>query len=649
MTNPLEYPVHPRANTWIWAELWIWVCTWCSASGWILSALGRLDHFGYICAFAIGVLGLIAGSNRWGWRTISRWRFRRRSGSPLRSVFIIVLALSALGGAMYPPGNYDALTYRIPQALQWLAEGRWFWQSVADNLVNFAPPGQTWIAAPVILFTSSLRPLFLVNIVAFALLPGLIFAIFHRSGVGRRVAAQWMYIVPCAYGFALQAGSIGNDVLAASFVLVAVAFALRANETRADRDLWVAVLAIALATAVKTIILPLMLPVAIATVPALRLALARPVRTVLVLLVAGLVSFLPTAILNQRFTGDWAGDPQNTAKMKMSSPVHAFAGNAVLVVTGMLEPPANPYSKATRAFGDQLLSSRFGAEILKHFPRFQWALGELPIEESAGLGLGIGLLLMCSVIFSKRKSKSDSARRPFARWVLLGGSFAAFFCVVKVGSEGTARHLISYYPLLIGSVLLIGSNESLVRTRAWQRFATGACGLVIVPLMLSPARPLWPAQTILDRIARANPDSLALQRARTIYRLYRQRPDSYSEIRKHIPPGTKVLLYAGLENDPLAALWQPFGTWRVLELTDLRRPMPFHARVRPEESVVIASNTGVRDRFGLTLEEFTRELNADIIAREQVLIKASRGPEEFVVLRLNPYAEIGAVDKNVDR
>lgn len=632
-----------RLDTWVFSELWIWVCAWCSASGWILSALGRLDPFGYACAFVIGIVGLIAGRDRW--RSLFRRRPRKRPKNPLRSVFMVVFTLAALGGLLYPPTHYDALTYRMPQALQWLAEGRWFWQPSADNLVNFAPPGQSWIAAPVILFAKTLRPLFLVNLAAFAMLPGLIFAIFRRTGVGRRVAAYWMYIVPCGYGLALQAAGLGNDILSANLVLVSVAFALRANETRAVRDLWVAILAIALATAIKTIILPLMLPVAIAALPALRFAMARPIRTSLVLIVAGVVSFLPTAILNQRYTGDWAGDPENKVRMKMDSPVHAVIGNTLIVSVGMLEPPVTPFSKATYALSERFCSSPFGRELVKHFPRFKLGFGELPTEEWSGMGLGIGLLLLCSLVLPRKMPGHSSAPHPCGPWVLFGGAFAALFCVAKVGSEGTARHLISFYPLIIGCVLWIRPNDRLVRSSAWQIFATIAAGLVIIPLILSPARPLWPALTLVEKIAKAHPDSAAVQRAQTVYQLYRQRPDSYSQIRKHIRPETKVLLYAGTENDPLATLWQPFGTWRVFELVNLDRPLPAIARVGLEECAVIVSDTGARERFGLTLEEFARRLDADVIAREKILIKASRGPEDFLVLKFRPNARASATNE----
>ena len=63
-----------------------------------------------------------------------RWqKFRRRFRRPLPLAFLIVAALAFLGGAIYAPDNYDALTYRLPRILNWLAAGHWTWISTGDS------------------------------------------------------------------------------------------------------------------------------------------------------------------------------------------------------------------------------------------------------------------------------------------------------------------------------------------------------------------------------------------------------------------------------------------------------------------------------------------------------------------------------------
>ncbi|HZL12940.1 MAG TPA: hypothetical protein VFC85_02240, partial [Verrucomicrobiae bacterium] len=137
--------------------------------------------------------------------------------------------MAFLGGAMYAPNNYDALAYRIPRILHWLAANQWHWIHTIFDRVNDRSCGIEWVSAPFVALFKTDRFLFLINIVSFLFLPGLVFSMFTRLGVRRRVAWHWMWIVPTGYGFLLQAGSIGNDLFGAVFALAAVDFALRAK------------------------------------------------------------------------------------------------------------------------------------------------------------------------------------------------------------------------------------------------------------------------------------------------------------------------------------------------------------------------------------------------------------------------------------
>jgi len=46
-------------------------------------------------------------------------RYRRRFSRLLPMVYGLTVIVVILGGALYPPRNYDALTYRIPRVLHW--------------------------------------------------------------------------------------------------------------------------------------------------------------------------------------------------------------------------------------------------------------------------------------------------------------------------------------------------------------------------------------------------------------------------------------------------------------------------------------------------------------------------------------------------
>src|SRR5262249_52511796 len=147
--------------------------------------------------------------------------------------------------------------------------------------------------------------------------------------IAGRVAWSWMWLLPLGYCYVLQAGGIGNDSYAAFYVLLSVAFALRARRTRRLHYLWTAALAAALCTGSKASNLPLLLPFALTAWPALGLIPLRKIGFLGGALACVAVSFLPLAILNQKYSGGWTGDPNNTGKMELRNPAIAFAGNAL--------------------------------------------------------------------------------------------------------------------------------------------------------------------------------------------------------------------------------------------------------------------------------------------------------------------------------
>src|ERR1017187_1942353 len=234
--------------------IWIWFCAYLNCAGWVLSALHQLNAGGYAVTLALGVAAMLVWHKKTSapafpkvhWQKICR-RFRQ----PFPLAFLILAALTFLGGVLYAPSNYDALAYRVPRILHWLAAGHWHWIHTDFERVNTRGCGTEWVSAPFIALLQTDRLLFLLNTVSFLLLPGLAFSVFTRLGVRRRVAWHWMWIFPTGYGFLVQAGSIGNDLFGAVFVLAAMHFALRAKETQSPGDFFTAIVAAGMMTACK--------------------------------------------------------------------------------------------------------------------------------------------------------------------------------------------------------------------------------------------------------------------------------------------------------------------------------------------------------------------------------------------------------------
>src|SRR5262249_25021350 len=139
-----------------------------------------------------------------------------------------LVGLCLVGGILYGPTNYDAISYRIPRTLDWLDAHHWHWIHVRDARLNTRPCGFEWLMAPFFVFLRTDRLLFLINFISFLLLPRLLFQLLMLMGVRRRVAWNWMWLAPSGYCFVLQAPSVSNDTFAAVYALAAMVFALRA-------------------------------------------------------------------------------------------------------------------------------------------------------------------------------------------------------------------------------------------------------------------------------------------------------------------------------------------------------------------------------------------------------------------------------------
>jgi dolichyl-phosphate-mannose--protein O-mannosyl transferase len=176
-------------------------------------------------------------------------------------------------------------------------------------------------------------------------MPGLLFSVFRQLGVARMVAWTWMWVLPLAYGYATQAGSIGNDFTGAVFCLMSVHCGLRARRSGRVSDIWLAGLAAALMTGVKLSNLPLLLPCLVAVWPALGQLRKNLAGSVAVAGIAVLVSAAPTIVLNQAHTGSWNGDPQNLSQIQAKSPGAALLGNGLLLLQQSFMPPVLPGRK----------------------------------------------------------------------------------------------------------------------------------------------------------------------------------------------------------------------------------------------------------------------------------------------------------------
>jgi len=621
-------------------RLWLWVSALASVAGWTLSALGQLNRAGYIIFFAVfaagvfvcrEVLELVPGK-----KNSCRKKFLRRFRRPLPFCFAALSFLIFMGGALYAPTHYNAVTYHIPRVLHWLTEGRWHWIHTPVTRMNYSGCDFEWLTVPLLLFAKSDRGLFLLNLIPFLLLPGLIFSVFTRLGVRARVAWQWMWLFPTGYIFLLQAGSAGNDAFAVVYALAAIDFGCRAWASRQPRDLWLSLLAVALLTGTKPSSLPLLLPWTILIFALLPLLRRKALSTLLVMAVAVAISFFPIAVMNQLHSGNWLGTSIESSHLQMQNPLTGIVGNVFQLGLHNFVPPLFPQAGWWNQHSVWILPHSW---IVAFQPGFS-QVGELPNEDWAGIGFGLSMLLVISVVaafFIGRRlgplvKKNCIVPDGFRRLVLIAPWIALLFFCAKSAMNTPARLIAPYYPLLL-PLLLVGAGQSQVVRRTWWRALTGGVLiLALVVLVLSPDRPLWPAQTILSKAVARHPESHLLSRALEVYTVYSKRSDPLADVRALLPPEVKAVgLIAGPDDSDIS-LWLPLGT-RHVEHFLLSDP-PELIRQRKIEYVVVGGlNLQLSDT---TINSWLQKSGAELVAATNVTLKVSEGPRPWFVVRFKP-------------
>lgn len=630
-------PDAPRS--WI---IWIWLCAGLNFAGWVLSAMGQLNATGYVVVLLMGAAAF------WIWRHFDKperpqySRLRKmfhRFKRPFPLAFLVLSVMAFLGGAIYPPTNYDGLAYRLPRVLHWLAAGHWEWVHTDFPRLNNRACGIEWVSAPMLALLKSDRLLFLINFVPFLFLPGLTFGVLTRLGVRRRVAWHWMWIAPTGYCFLLQAASIGNDAFGAPFALAAIFFALRARESGRPRDLFCSILSAALMTAVKTSNLPLLLPCATAVLPSLKIVFRRPIATVSVCVIASFASFLPTAVANQYFCHDWSGLSLEADQPNGHLPFRLGA-NIVLISFENLVPPVFPEASQWNRFVQRVIPPRLNLKLhqaLTEREAAEFQANQMQIEENSGFGFGLTLFLAISTLVA-----AASCQRSFFRFKLISSDkllqasviLTPWIAAVALLSQSKVypigRIMAPFYILLLPLLLRCPYHEQLVKKYWWRAGAFFVFALAAGLLIISPARPLFPVGDLLAKIQSSHSDSKLSARVQEVYSVYRNRAHAFAPALAILPPDLRILGLVTYD-DPETSLWQPFGSRQIVCL----KPDDTAAWLKSRGvKYILARSTLFGDRFP-DFDDWKKKMNAVVVKEIPLNLRAGTGPVEWYLLQLN--------------
>lgn len=632
---------------------WLLFCAFCNWAGWTLSAFGWLGAGGYAISFAVGlgaVLVWLRTTGRLKWRRPSSRKFRKRFTRLCPGIFLIFAALSFLSGALYPANYYDALAYRVPRVMHWLAAGQLHWIHTAFQRLNARGCGYEWVSAPIIALTRSDRPLFLISFVSYCLLPGLTYGCLSRLGVSRRVAYRWMWLLPLAPCFLLQAGTLGNDMFAAVFVLAGVYYSLRAWHGRRIQDFWMALFAAGLASGVKANTIPLLLAWVVILAHCWRLILSHWVATLVIGLLALACSFAPTALLNFKNCGDWTGAAaehlQFQAQRRWVRPV----GNAGILLLYNLSPPVNPFA----IMWNRQIATRIGSESLRNaFKESFMTDGDLfTMEElqtdNSGLGVGIGAMLFISTASAfgarrkmhhngKQHDRKFSFTRCFGnaevrmRNMVFGAAWLGFLVMMETSFvKSLPRLLCPYYILLVTPLLLPAGHVLIVSRRTWRMGAVAVAILAAIPLVIRPERPLVPIRPLLGAIRKAGGNGPLTTRAEQVFSVYSQRGRAFAPVLAALPAETRVLGMITYD-DPESTLWKPFGVRRIIHICP--EDTGQELRVRGIRYVLVGQMR-FRQIFSESFDHWIARMDAEVVQTLSLNLRAADGPSPWCIVRL---------------
>jgi hypothetical protein len=626
------------------AALWIIFCAFCNFIGWTLSALHELNAIAYVIAFALGLLAFAV------WKTKKQavlfhaqdfHKLRRHFSRPVPLGFLIVGCLAILGGVFHPPTNYDGLAYRTPRVLHWLAEGRWHWIHTDFNRLNTRGCAMEWLTAPLFAIARTDRFEFLINAICFALLPGRVFSIWTRLGVRPRVAWYWMWLFPAGYCYLLQAASIGNDLFGALLAMTAIEFALRARGSRRLGELLVGILAAGLMTSGKAFNLLLLLPWVVAAGPALWLLLKRPAISAATMFVAASISLIPTAVLNYQNCGDWTGQKaEHIVILGGKSPGLHVGVNTILLVLHNFAPPIFPLSNSWGHFVERVIPSGLAARLQAGFEvgAARLEIPEMQMEEEAGVGLGVSVLLLITLVWRCRfGSKPRVSWNALiagvleVRWLVpLAAAASTLVFMTQSGLSCPARYLSPFYAMLIAPILAgDGALTLLLRREWWRRVVMLVFALAAVLVIVSPPRPLWPAVRVLKALGANTSSQPLMKRAWMVYSVYADRADAFAPAVALLPPGTTPVGVV-TSDDPETSLWRPFGSRRIEHVCYTDGPEYLRRR---NIKYVLVSSFIVTHHYQSTMDEWMKKFDVEAVQPVTLSLRASVGPVQWWLVK----------------
>jgi hypothetical protein len=600
-------------------QLWLYYVAGMVCFGWLLSAMNAYRWMG---AAALPLACTLAFLFHGSWRGMQPEEKECLKNDLRFPPFLILLLLIALAGSLYTTAVLDSLSYRIPRMLMWLQEGSIHYIDNPDGRLNFMTP--VWEFATTPLYQAAgFQLLWLGSGISWVLLYLAFIFLSRRLGADPKTS-RWLAIIPSAsVGFVLQAASTMNDVWAAAFIAISLAFILMFEEKQEFCDLVSCGLALALAAGAKPHFAVLALPWLIWCL----LSRTKPLSSVRwrwALPVAALVlvcSPLPTFITNHLHYGSFKGPAGDSGFGLGHWWINLLLGS-VMMGWQMLQPPINPWARSiettTAPWFDYL-----GLHDLA--PRFGFNGRELAIVDSASIGICVLIILSIGVIIS---INSRIGRHHWTRYAAISGIIGFLIAVSQVVPSTLGRSFLAFTVLLVPYSL----NGLKVLKSIWLR----RLGLLVTiaaagSLILSPSHPLWPTTIVTNR-------SPKIAHKLKNYFAFHERAMAGKTLLAKVPESTNKIGVFANGDQSLINLWGDSHTKHQVSFFSGDTTLDTLHSTGPEYNILIGLEpTNGKGPYLALRQTLESDVRFSIISKEYYISKLDRGAEPWILFKRNSY------------
>jgi hypothetical protein len=212
------------------------------------------------------------------------------------------------------------------------------------------------------------------------------------------------------------------------------------------------------------------------------------------------------------------------------------------------------------------------------------------------------------------------------KWFFAAYGFSALVFLAFIGSESNPRLFAPFYVLFFAFAMRFFRTKNL-RTRAVSFVACLSAASVVPLLILSPARPLFPAVRITQSLQKQHPESKSLKRASDVYQTYAERARTADPLLPFLQ--TDRIGWMNPGDVPEAPLWLPYGSRKVIEVFPQEKPCDRNL------STIVIPETALRSN----IQYWLKQNHGETVAIKTLVSKISRGPENWYVVKIQCFSE----------